>query len=110
MGSKFAIAKQDSNAQVSAGAIVAASAPAVNPAHSKRPMSQPEPRETLADPALIQRYRPHLLAIYEELSPGDVPRVDEVLNHFLAMDNGVQKLNDRLMTKYGRRIDLNNVV
>ncbi len=101
MGSKFAIAKLDSNAQVSAGGIVAASA---------RPMSQPEPRETLADPALIQRYRPHLLAIYKELSPGDVPRVDEVLNHFLAMDNGVQKLNDRLMTKYGRRIDLNNVV
>jgi hypothetical protein len=65
----------------------------------------PEPQRPQADPALVARYRPQLLAIYKELSPADVPRVDEVLNHFLAMDDGLGKLNDRLQTKYGRKIN-----
>jgi hypothetical protein len=65
----------------------------------------PEPHRPQADPALVARYRPQLLAIYKELSPADVPRVDEVLKHFLAMDGGLGKLNDRLQTKFGRKIN-----
>jgi hypothetical protein len=73
-------------------------------------ISKPTTPPMLADPALVERCRPQLLTIYKELSPGDVPRVDEVLHHFLAMDNGMQELNNRLQTKYGRHIELNNNV
>ncbi len=87
-----------------------ATAVSERPEGPERPKFEPEPRGMLADPALVERCRPQLLAIYKELSPGDVPRVDEVLHHFLAMDNGVQELNNRLQTKYGRHIELNNIV
>ncbi len=77
----------------------------VRPAQAAQQQDDPERDRPGADPALVARYRPQLLAIYKEVSPGDVPRVDEVLNHFLALESGLTKLNDRLQTKYGRQIN-----